>query len=97
MPAPRPTTDLYLGAVHTAAQRPGTWVTIDRLFNSEKNADVTAYCLREGYLRVRPGRGELAVTVNGKQWLRTPVPVETRVQPVDGASVVSIRAGDRAS
>ena len=75
----RDLTDLYLRTVEAAVADPGRWVEVPRLFATEMNAAVTGYCLEGGYLRVKP-RGDERILVNGKAFLRTAAPVDSRVE-----------------
>src|SRR3954447_37121 len=74
---------MYLAAVERAVSRPGGWVEIPRDFVSEANASVTAGFLEQGYLRVEPREGDVPVVVQGKRYIRTAAPVETRRRQVD--------------
>lgn len=79
MPRHRPRTDAYLEAVERAVSSPGTWVTVGAEFKTERNAAVTARCLRGGYLRVLPQEGDDSVVAEGRHCIRIRAPVETRV------------------
>ena len=77
----RPNTDMYLAAVERAVRRPGEWIEVPRRFETEFNAKMTGSCLRGGYLRVQPRRGDQPITMNGKRYIATAAPVTTRVEP----------------
>lgn len=88
----RPKTDLYLGAVGRAVDCPGQWVEVRRHFESEFNAEKTASCLQEGYLRVEPEKGDTPLVVEGKRYIATPAPVTPRVSAdLEGGWKLEIR------
>ena len=76
----RPITDLYIAAVQSAIATPGRWIEIPRRFQTEFNANITADCLRGGYLRVEVREGEVPTYVAGERYLKTPASVLTRVE-----------------
>ncbi|MGH2948801.1 MAG: hypothetical protein ACRDPC_21525 [Solirubrobacteraceae bacterium] len=67
-----------LAAVEAAVAAPGRWVEIPRSFKTEFNASITGTCLQGGYLRVEPREGDRPIVVQGKRYIRTAAPVETR-------------------
>ncbi len=71
-------TDMYLTAVEDAVADPGRWIVLPRRFSTEFNASITGYCLREGYLRVQPRKGDTPVSVQGKRYIRTAAPVASK-------------------
>lgn len=82
---------MYLAAVEAAHAQPGRWVEIGRAFDTEFNASVTAGRLERGYLRVQPRQGDPPIVVEGKRYIRTASPVDTRVRASDGEWRLSIR------
>ena len=61
-----------------------------RRFETEKNAAVTASCLRGGYVRVKPRDGDRAVDIKGQRWVATAAPVDTRVDAAGDEWIVLI-------
>ena len=73
--------DEYVAAVQLAsAANAGRWIEVPRRFRAESNANMTATCLRGGYLRVEAQEGDTPVYVAGKRYLKTPVPVSAHVE-----------------
>ena len=91
---PRPKTDLYLAAGDRALATPGAWTSV-RIFETQKNAAVTASCMRGGYLRVKPREDEVAVQVGRHRWLRLSAPLETRIDEIDEGWHLSVRFSPR--
>jgi hypothetical protein len=86
----RPVTDLYLEAVTRAKAKPRHWVDV-RWFRSKANAQVTAACLQEGYLRVKPGPNDKVAVVRGHRYVATPAPVEVSIAEGVGQWLLKIR------
>jgi hypothetical protein len=91
VPRPRPQTDLYLATVEEARRSPGQWIEVPRTFDTEFNASITGFCLREGYLRVKPRPGEPAVRVAGNSYLATAGPVEVDYREIPEGWVLFVR------
>ena len=63
-----------------------------RRFRTEFNANITADCLRGGYLRVEVRPGGTQIVVAGKRYLKTPARVMTRVEHDREGWLVRIQA-----
>ena len=87
----RPLTDAYVAAVETALRSPGDWIDV-RTFAGKMNAQVTASCMRAGYLRVKPDVSDEAVNVGTRRFLALPGSVETKVDQVADGWRLSIRS-----
>jgi hypothetical protein len=82
---------MYIAAVDRAIATSGRWLEIPRRFRTEVNANMTAECLRGGYLRVEVRQGEVPTYVAGKRYLKTPAPVSARVDRDRDGWLVRIR------
>lgn len=82
---------MYIASVEKAIAQPGRWIEVPRTFATEFNAKITGSCLAGGYLRVKPGKGDAQIVVEGKRYLETPAPVTPRVRKVGSEWVLSIR------
>jgi hypothetical protein len=71
---------MYITAVESAIATPERWIEIPRRFRTEFNANITAVCLRGGYLRVEVREGDTPTYVGGKRYLKTPASVLPRVE-----------------
>ena len=87
----RPITDVYIAAVERAIAAPGRWIEVPRRFQTQFNANVTAVCLRGGYLRVEVRDDDTPIYVAGKRYLKTPAPVHARVERDYDGWLVRIR------
>ena len=88
----RPITDAYIAAVERAVASPGVWIEVPRRFRTEFNANITADCLRGGYLRVEVRPDDTEIVVAGKRYLKTPTRVMTRVEQDREGWLVRIQA-----
>ena len=82
---------MYIAAVKSAIAAPGRWIEIPRRFRTEFNANITADCLRGGYLRVEVRQGDAETYVAGKRYLKTPARVSTWVESDREGWLVRIR------